>query len=519
MKGDFYNTNLGRAYPLTYPSPVPDYALADFGCWFLHGAAAPDTVRLVTLTHIRLVADELEFVFSCDDPELSTKVLLFHVPAGAGRYYTVFGRERDALTEPELTDDGVADHATGLDESLCGNGPLWEGYLVLGDTGRLKTYLQANHAITGMALYAPAAAIEPALARDLGAQQLRIVGVANQERTRSKPPTGCREICWPVAQDDAYVVDGCLQGPLLFDDGHNMTVTQADATVTLSFIAALQSGLGMPTTELALTEDEEPPPGFSTLSGSRLCCETIRSINGSGGPLFLLREGDGVSITSYPNLHRVVVDFNFHDLAACPDLPEAESVECLPPSEDPCDCGPLDPDDFECPPVIETTTTTEIPTTGVPDPTSEPGTGSWVIVVCNSNNVTDDLFEIRLNDNVLGTVNLLTAGSASCVGLIFATDPVTPTSFVNDPAIFQPADDCRCENVPVTGFDINLLQAGTNVLLMRNLSNNNNGNLGRLMVLKIRTTGATSVVERVELDTLYSGGSGEDFTASFTHTW
>lgn len=519
MKGDFYNTNLGRAYPLTYPSPVPDYALADFGCWFLHGAAAPDTVRLVTLTHIRLVADELEFVFSCDDPELSTKVLLFHVPAGAGRYYTVFGRERDALTEPELTDDGVADHALGLDESLCGNGPLWEGYLVLGDTGRLRTYLQANHAITGMALYAPAAVVEPALARDLGAQQLRIVGVANQERTRSKPPTGCREICWPIAQDDTYVVDGCLQGTLLFDDGYNMTATQADATVTLSFVAAPQSGLGMPTTELTLTEDEEPPPGFSTLSGSRLCCETVRSINGSGGPLFLLREGDGVSITSYPNLHRVVVDFNFHDLAACPDLPEAESVECLPPSEDPCDCGPLDPDDFECPPAIETTTTTEIPTTGVPDPTSEPGTGSWVVVVCNSNRITDDRFEIRLNDVVLGTVDLLIT-NAECLGRIFSTTLGISTDFLTiDLFPLQPAESCRCNDVPVVGFDINLLQPGTNVLHMRNIYDNQQSNAGRLMVLKVRQVGASSVVERVELNMTYVCGPGEDFTASFTHTW
>lgn len=519
MKSDFYNANLGRAYPLVHPSPLPDYALADFGCWFLHGATAPVDVRLLTLTHIRLVADELEFIFSCDDPELADKVLLFHVAAGAGRYSTVFGRDRPALSTPELSDENVPDYSQNLDESLCGNGPLWEGYLVLGDPTRLKTYLQANYAISGMALYDQEADVEPALSRDLGAQQLRIVGVANRERTRSKPPTGCREICWPVAQDDVYVVDACLQGRILFDDGHNMTAAQADATTTLSFIAALQSGLGMPVAELLITPDEAPPPGFSTLSGSRLCCETIRSINGSGGPLFLLREGDGVSVTTYPNLHRVVVDFDFHDLAACPDLPDAEDVPCLPPSEDPCECGPLDPDDFECPPVTETTSTTEIPTTDPPDPTLEPGTGSWVLVVCNANSVTDDRFEIRLNDVVLDVLDLAVTPGNPCVGRIFSTTPDISTDFLNDPTLFLPTDVCRCQNVPIVGLDINLLQAGVNSVHMRNLYDNGLSNLGRLLLLKIRQVGDSSVVERVELDTPYNSAPGTDFTASFTHTW
>lgn len=525
MKSDFYNRNLFRAYPLQTGTGVSNAAIADFGCWFL-GVNNLGANRNFYLRYIRRVDSTVEFIFSNDTAEADDKYLIFTFNTADDKYKTVFAIDSELNTD-DINNAAVPSLAQTRDSSVCGQQAAFEGYMVLGDPVAVATMLDAVES-DGLALIELADGSCPVELSTIVNEtdfQLRVVGVANKDRTRHLQPDRCREPCWTHTISDIYVVDSCINGDLVFADGHNVSVSQINSTNTILFTATPGAGLGQQTEDVKLFADEQPPTGFTTLSGGLRCCEVVRSINGTGGPIFQLREGDGVRITTYPNLNRIVVDMNFHDLAACPELPDPENVECLPPSEDPCECGPENMDDFECPQdVDDPTSTAEPPPSTIEEPTSvEPGTGSWIIVLCNSNLITDDDFEVRLNDNVLGTLELMMPrGSNECRGAVFSIDPTVPATVVNQLWEVNYVDGnsfCVCDNVAVVPFNIEFLQTGDNVIHMRNLANNGSNNFGRLIVAKVVKTGGSWVVSRIESDGVYSGLSGADIVNTFDHEW
>jgi hypothetical protein len=524
MKSDFYNRNLFRAYPLQLGSAVPNAAIADFGCWILSlDNVAQD--RNFFLRYIRRVESTVEFIFGNDTVAADDRYLIFTFDANDSKYETEFTID-SALATASLLDAGVVSMHQLRDDSACGQQPLFEGYMVLGDPSTVAKMLDDVES-SGVALLefaAGACPVELSTVVNESDFQLRTIGVANKDRTRYIQPSGCREPCWTHDVSDIYVVDSCIGDELIFADGYNVAVAQATVTNTILFTAAPGSGLGRQSEDVKLFADEEPPTGFTTLSGGLRCCEVVRSINGTGGPIFQIKEGNGVRITTYPNLNRIVVDMNFHDLAACPELPDPENVECIPPSEDPCDCGPENMDDFECPPDVSEPTSTAEPPSTIEEPTSvEPGTGSWIIVFCNSNLITDDNFEVRLNDNVLGTLELLVPrGTTPCKGAIFSTDPTVPAAVVDQLWEVNYVDGnsfCVCNDVAVVPFNIEFLQTGENEIVMRNLFSNGHNNFGRLLVAKVVRVDGNWVVSRLELDGVYSGDSGFDIRTVFDHEW
>ena len=376
MTPGFYNNNLGRYYPFKVRAGVrlPHDAIADFGCTMLGGSGYVDGTHSVQLRWIRLVGTTLEFIFICDAPGLVSKHLIFQRSTTDPKYKLQFTREQPALSNAQIVDPLTPSHPAPIDDpEVCGDDPIWEGFLVTGDLTNLATYLTDNWPITGMFLYDPPSdldTVEPSRTQYLGDQQIRVIGIANKERTRATTAENCRELCWPFVQQDIYVVTSCIYGDVRFEDGYNLNVTQDSVANSLTFDAFVGAGTGEPYTEVPVFGGENPPIGTSTLSGSLLCCEVIRSINGVGGKFFQIKEGPGVRVIDVPTQHRIIIDVDLHNMALCPALPEPEPIDCIYPSENPCECGPADMNDFVCPEgsnqTSTTTTTTSTTTTPAP---------------------------------------------------------------------------------------------------------------------------------------------------------
>jgi hypothetical protein len=257
------------------------------------------------------------------------------------------------------------------DPEICQDEPFWEGFLVTGNMecvlGHIATCQQDGvdpDEVAYPKILGPAY-VEPATIQALSSHFVRSFAIANADRTRATTPDECRDICWPFAQQEYYVMCECVAGNVRFLSGYNMNIRQETTDNMIIFDAEVGGGLGEPCVEQKLFIGETSPPGRSTLSGSLLCSDIVRSINGVSSRIFLIQSGDGVRVTSVPAQHRVIIDVDMNTLALCPDVPVDAPVECLPPSSNPCDCGPTDPDDFECP---EGSTPDEpLPTTPAPN--------------------------------------------------------------------------------------------------------------------------------------------------------
>lgn len=131
-----------------------------------------------------------------------------------------------------------------------------------------------------------------------------------------------------------------------------------------------------------------------------------------------------------------------------------------------------------------------------------------VIQICNSNSARDDNFDIYLNDNYIGAVNL---NANEQIGSVFIADL--------NPSLTITSSDFVC---PLTGmvtyrFDPAFLQAN-NVLEMRNTQNNDNGNLGSVGIRNYLLSGTSLSSPCVVADLQYSGASGTSFTFNFNYT-
>lgn len=229
------------------------------------------------------------------------------------------------------------------------------------------TTVEIPPTVVGSSLEGPAF-VEPSRTKNLDGSYVRSFVLANADRTRATSPEGCRDLCWPFARQDFYVRCECVSSEVRFVGGCN-AVVRTD-TNTNAIIIDGDPGGGDDCRcgeQVAVTPLEAPPRGRTRLDGALGCDEIVRSFNGVSRQIIRLYGGKGVTVRDMPEFHRIVIDIDLHSLALCPaPAPEIAAV-CIPPSSDPCDCGPLDTGSFSCPEGMTTPEPVETTTTPGPD--------------------------------------------------------------------------------------------------------------------------------------------------------
>lgn len=150
---------------------------------------------------------------------------------------------------------------------------------------------------------------------------------------------------------------------------------------------------------------------------------------------------------------------------------------------------------FSCP--------TEVPTAPTcPD-------RALVFQVCNSNSAKDDNFNLYLNNNFIGLLDL--SQNAQVGGVFIATTNASADLVSGDFA-------CPLTLMVTNRFNPSFLVYGTNVLEMRNAQNNGNGNYGTVSVRNYLVDGNDLSSPCVVADMIFSPASGSSTTLSFDYT-
>lgn len=133
-----------------------------------------------------------------------------------------------------------------------------------------------------------------------------------------------------------------------------------------------------------------------------------------------------------------------------------------------------------------------------------------VFQVCNENSSADDNFDIYLNDNYIGYLDL--SEYAQVGGIFIATTNASANVVSGDFA-------CPLSLMDTYRFDPSYLLYGTNKLEMRNAQSNNNGNLGTISVRNYLVDGNDLSSPCVVADMVFGFfASGESTTLYFDYT-
>ena len=131
-----------------------------------------------------------------------------------------------------------------------------------------------------------------------------------------------------------------------------------------------------------------------------------------------------------------------------------------------------------------------------------------VLQICNENSITDDNFDIYLNNTYIGAVDL---SAMAQVGSVFiASTDITLTISSSDFA-------CPIPGMVVYFFDPALLQV-TNTIEMRNTQDNGAGNAGTLGIRNYLLTGTDLSAPCIIADLVYGPNPGEDAILNFDYT-
>lgn len=315
MRDGFYDENRARNFPLQAgltgfapPSINPVYlrylplsTIVDFGSTFGLDSGYDEEVDSVSLHDIRREGDTFYFTFR---NTATTQIQLVFTRTLGGPMYEVEYVE--------------ASWWIGESQALCDDNSIWQGFLVTGSLDELAAILESGHSLSSETdgIYV----VEPALNRSRVAGYARAYSVANADRTRATSAAGCAPLNWPFDIKEAYVQGTCYQGDLRFKPGYN-SVIRVDATNNaLVFSGKVGAGEGQPCDEVPLFDGEAPPDGSELLTGGPTCGETIRSINGIGGPNVEIVAGNGVSIEPSAETHTIIVDVNLNAALACQDV-------------------------------------------------------------------------------------------------------------------------------------------------------------------------------------------------------
>jgi len=297
----FFDENLNRSFPFVTntDAELPHDIIVD--CGFTMGLYSNvDPSNEVRLKSIELASSIRTFTFVCSKYEGIP--LKFHVGLG-DKFATIY-------SDSDL-------------ETSC-RPPIWSGYIIVADPAKITSNLN----------FVERPLVEPALIHNLSGSYINDFNLANHDRTRAKAPAVTGSIdednpCGPYAIPDVNLVRArCVQGNIWLKEGYNCQITQNANNNSITIAARRGYGEGEPLAEVPLDNheladipvDEHGCP-IQPLSGGPWCKDTLRSINGLGGPILNLMAGPGVSVTADPDLskHKIVVNVNMLGLVKCFD--------------------------------------------------------------------------------------------------------------------------------------------------------------------------------------------------------
>jgi len=290
----FYDDNKHRRYPFISTAAIesspdaihqiPDSVL--LACGFTMHAYSGFIVgtHSVWLNRLSYDSGNLILEFASDAPGISGEPITFTVPRAAGESTIVFS---------EATGVGTNVISGGCTDQL-----LWMGFAVVGNTEDYVAWATANPYAT----VATQHTIEPGLIQSLDGSYVRSVNLANQKRVQTTDAPGAVR---------PYIVNAqCIQGPIRFLEGVNCRIDYDLGDNGLIFNAEVGAGAGETCVEIPVYIGEASPDGGSLLSGGPTCNETIKTINGVGGPRISMRgaPGGGIAVEKdLTNPHKINV--------------------------------------------------------------------------------------------------------------------------------------------------------------------------------------------------------------------
>jgi len=275
----FYSDNANRRFPfITTPAieqlvgdRIPDNILLDCGLVFLENSKfEPDSQVWLSDVSITDVGDtpHLFLTFANSSTDVGHVALEFEVPITRPDFNIGFSEASGWTSEP----------ITIAVSTVC------YGYVVVGGDltalrtfiADLKTPLKAKHTL------------EPALIQSLDNTYVSSVSVVN----RARITTHTQNVdALPLIYNDRLI-----DGPLLFTEGHNISIGYNKGLNAMQFTVVAGGGAGYPCEEVKIYPEEVPPDGGSLLSGGPTCNEIMKTINGLPGPQVILKAGKGVRI-------------------------------------------------------------------------------------------------------------------------------------------------------------------------------------------------------------------------------
>lgn len=310
----FYHENRNRAYPLVPGTGVPDGLLVDVGFLAGPGSGFEDGVHAVYLAKVARSGGTVVYEFRSTAPGLVGVPLAFARSLSGGDLETSFSDTGQA----GFSDSSLSDSFTGGE---CSE-PLWSGFVVTGDPAAAAALLPAD----GSVLFS--APVEPALVQNLAGTLVTRLALANDDRTRSAAPDGCPPVVYPYPTGVVYVHADCLVGPVVVRAGYNAVVRQNTGDNAVTVAAYVGAGEGEPCGTVPLFPGESPPAGSDLVEGGPRCNQTLRSVNGVGGPLLTIAAGPGVTVTGVPEDNRLIVDVGLAGLAVRLDGVSHRSESC-----------------------------------------------------------------------------------------------------------------------------------------------------------------------------------------------
>jgi hypothetical protein len=136
----------------------------------------------------------------------------------------------------------------------------------------------------------------------------------------------------------------------------------------------------------------------------------------------------------------------------------------------------------------------------------------FVLQVCNENSARDDNFDLYLNNQFIGALDL---NQNAQVGSIFIGS--TDTNKV----ITQPDFICPLDNMVVYYFNPLFLTTGLNTIFMDNTQSNGNGNAGTIQIrnYEIDPNDPNGLINPCVVSNQgFSPADGADWTAEFNYT-
>lgn len=129
-----------------------------------------------------------------------------------------------------------------------------------------------------------------------------------------------------------------------------------------------------------------------------------------------------------------------------------------------------------------------------------------VILIYNSNAITDDDFNVFLNGTSIGTRNGL---SPLCKASIWSAGSAISVGWTGFPS------GCSPVSVETFSLDASLFVNGSNTLTLNQAANNGSGNFGALQIVRLSQSGGSYAICKTWLDTNYSGVP----PMAFSFTW